>query len=201
MKGYAEFAMRGPMQAAAAAALPTASLFLSWLGAAVVALSVLRHGIGRSTIVIVAALLPAAFWMQAGDIGPLTTIVCVVGLALVLRLGKSWSTVLLMLPIIVGAWCAAMIFALPEYVELVRLVFEELLQRFQERLASSMSEAELQKLPALTAPDGVQVVGMIAIMQSITVAFSLLVARWWQAMLYNPGGFREEFHALRLQRF
>src|SRR5690606_5940192 len=24
------------------------------------------------------------------------------------------------------------------------------------------------------------------------------LARWWQAMLYNPGGFREEFHRLRL---
>jgi len=26
------------------------------------------------------------------------------------------------------------------------------------------------------------------------------LARWWQAMLYNPGGFRQEFHALRLGR-
>ena len=28
--------------------------------------------------------------------------------------------------------------------------------------------------------------------------FSLLLARWWQAILYNPGGFRSEFHELRL---
>ncbi|MEJ2645533.1 MAG: DUF2232 domain-containing protein [Gammaproteobacteria bacterium] len=26
----------------------------------------------------------------------------------------------------------------------------------------------------------------------------LLLARWWQALLYNPGGFRREFHALRM---
>jgi hypothetical protein len=26
----------------------------------------------------------------------------------------------------------------------------------------------------------------------------LVLARWWQALLYNPGGFQEEFHMLRL---
>jgi hypothetical protein len=25
-----------------------------------------------------------------------------------------------------------------------------------------------------------------------------MMARWWQALLYNPGGFRQEFHGLRL---
>lgn len=29
---------------------------------------------------------------------------------------------------------------------------------------------------------------------------SLCLARWWQSMLYNPGGFRREFHALQLGR-
>jgi hypothetical protein len=28
----------------------------------------------------------------------------------------------------------------------------------------------------------------------------LFLARYWQAALYNPGGFREEFHGLRLRR-
>jgi len=29
---------------------------------------------------------------------------------------------------------------------------------------------------------------------------SLLVARWWQALLYNPGGFKEEFYGVRIGR-
>ena len=33
-----------------------------------------------------------------------------------------------------------------------------------------------------------------------TLLLSLLLARWWQSLLYNPGGFRREFHALRLGR-
>ncbi|MDQ3797353.1 MAG: DUF2232 domain-containing protein [Pseudomonadota bacterium] len=32
----------------------------------------------------------------------------------------------------------------------------------------------------------------------LSLALSLLIARWWQALLYNPGGFREEFLALQL---
>ena len=27
-----------------------------------------------------------------------------------------------------------------------------------------------------------------------------LVGRWWQALLYNPGGFQQEFYQLRLSR-
>lgn len=33
------------------------------------------------------------------------------------------------------------------------------------------------------------------------VIVSLFLGRWWQAILYNPGGFRAEFHALRLERW
>jgi hypothetical protein len=34
-------------------------------------------------------------------------------------------------------------------------------------------------------------------LQSVAAIF---LARWWQAMLYNPGGFRQEFHALRMHK-
>lgn len=34
----------------------------------------------------------------------------------------------------------------------------------------------------------------------ISLVTTLLVARWWQAVLFNPGGFRREFHHLRLPR-
>ena len=34
----------------------------------------------------------------------------------------------------------------------------------------------------------------------VSLIITLLLARWWQSMLFNPGGFREEFHALRMLR-
>ncbi|MDA7687599.1 hypothetical protein N8793_05990, partial [Pseudomonadales bacterium] len=69
MKSLADFIMRSPLQGALVSALATASLFLAWIGAAAVALMVLRHGVNRAAIVFLAALVPAAFWMFAGDIG------------------------------------------------------------------------------------------------------------------------------------
>lgn len=42
--------------------------------------------------------------------------------------------------------------------------------------------------------------GVLAAMLSVVLIVSLLLARWWQAILYNPGGFRQEFYALRLGR-
>lgn len=57
------------------------------------------------------------------------------------------------------------------------------------------SDAELDQL--MTTLASVLTGGMAALV-SVVLIMSLLLARWWQAMLYNPGGFRQEFHALRL---
>ena len=50
----------------------------------------------------------------------------------------------------------------------------------------------------LAAPEVGQIAGMLAAGNAVTVVLSLLLARYWQALLYIPGGFRTEFHALRL---
>ena len=34
----------------------------------------------------------------------------------------------------------------------------------------------------------------------ISLITTLLLARWWQSLLFNPGGFRKEFYSLRLPR-
>lgn len=57
------------------------------------------------------------------------------------------------------------------------------------------SRSDFDKLIAMLAR--ILTGGMVA-MICILLITSLLLARWWQAMLYNPGGFRREFYALRL---
>lgn len=42
--------------------------------------------------------------------------------------------------------------------------------------------------------------GLMAAGLVFSLMISLIIARWWQAALYNPGGFQREFHALRLGR-
>ena len=41
-------------------------------------------------------------------------------------------------------------------------------------------------------------IGALAAVQTMVMVLSLLLARWWQAAFYNPGGYSEEFHAVRL---
>lgn len=40
--------------------------------------------------------------------------------------------------------------------------------------------------------------GMLAAVMAVGMVVTVLIARWWQSLLYRPGGFGEEFRALRL---
>jgi hypothetical protein len=40
--------------------------------------------------------------------------------------------------------------------------------------------------------------GAVGAGMALSISLSLLIARWWQALLYNPGGFRTEFLGLKL---
>jgi hypothetical protein len=42
--------------------------------------------------------------------------------------------------------------------------------------------------------------GVLAAGFFLQLTLSLFLGRWWQALLYNPGGFREEFRGLRASR-
>jgi hypothetical protein len=43
--------------------------------------------------------------------------------------------------------------------------------------------------------------GLVAMVYGMSAFAALLLARWWQALLYYPGGFKSEFLALRTPRF
>lgn len=40
--------------------------------------------------------------------------------------------------------------------------------------------------------------GLVASVMASSLIMTMLLGRWWQSLLYNPGGFRQEFHALQL---
>lgn len=47
---------------------------------------------------------------------------------------------------------------------------------------------------------GHYVTGLMASGAVITLVMTVLLGRWWQSLLFNPGGFREEYLGLRLSR-
>ena len=74
---------------------------------------------------------------------------------------------------------------------------EQIVTYFGEFLASleqQLSQGDQQIV--LVRPDATQIAGMMGVGAGMTAVLCLLLARYWQALLYNPGGFGGECKAL-----
>jgi len=76
--------------------------------------------------------------------------------------------------------------------------FDVLQQGAQEYGKSLQGEMDAQKLQAFEPLILPMLLGGIGAMLQLSAIGGLLLGRYWQAKLYNPGGFKEEFHTLRL---
>jgi len=192
MKGLAQFVMRGRLQAFAIAVGGAGSLLFCWISAAVIALITLRKGAAEGVWLFVWALLPAGTLLYVfGDSGPLTLLVGTLVLALVLRETVSPALTLLVsvaVGLLVGM--GMLMFAGP-YLEQLVTVFDQFLQSLEE------GTPEGREPLVLGRPTVTQVAGMLGSGTAVLSVLSLLLGRYWQASLYNPGGFGEEFRALR----
>ncbi|WP_275288742.1 hypothetical protein [Halomonas elongata] len=193
MLPVARWLMQGLPQATIGAAISTLVPWLFWLGAAIAALVTLRRGLSPALPVIVAAALPAGWWWSQGDVIPLASVLLVTLMAVVLRSRMRWSEAL-----VVGALGGALmiqsgIFLPPGGVE---PLLEQLRQGAPE-IATMLDDLASQGMDTRQLANLLigGVTGLVVLLVSVGC---LALARGWQAGLYNPGGFREEFHALRL---
>ncbi|MEQ6916959.1 hypothetical protein [Halomonas aquatica] len=193
MMPVARWMMRGTPHAALGAAAATAIPWLFWLGAAVVALVTLRHGLAASLPVIIAAAVPAGWWWTQGDVIPLTSVLLVVLMAVVLRSRLRWSEAL-----IAGTLAGAAMIQLGTFLPPggAGLVLEQLRQASPD-IAAMLGELSRQGMDTERLA-GLMISGVTALIVLLVAVVCLAMARGWQAELYNPGGFREEFHGLRL---
>lgn len=192
MRALAEFIMRGRLQALMVSVISIGTLFFAWLGVAVVALVTLRKGPAEGGYILAWALLPAlALAMIGQDVGPLAALLGATAAAVVLRQTVSLPLALMVAAISGLLTAAAMSTVGSEQLEAIRA----LLQEFTQQLRSQAANGEQVEV---MNPSPTDIAGMIGMSNTATVVACLLLARWWQGMLYNPGGFREEFHSLRL---
>jgi hypothetical protein len=192
MRIVAEYVMRGRNQALWVSVLGASTLMFSWLSAAVLALVTLRRGPGEGAYILAWAALPAGFLLAMfGDVVPLGMIVGTTAMAAILRWTASWQLTL----------CASSVFGV--VIALAMMGFgvnslQEIASVFAEIIASWQSQLDAQgREVALKAPGLVTIAGMLGLVNAVSCILCLLLARWWQALLYNPGGFRAEFHGLR----
>ncbi len=194
MKGLASFVMRGRLQALLVTMAGASSMMFCWISASVVALVTLRRGAGQGAWLLMWALLPAGLLLfYFGDSGPAAMLVGAMALALVLRTTVNLSVTVLASVAIGGLTGLALVVFGSQFLDQLVVFFAELLGNLERQLSQSGGEAVV-----LIRPTALQVAGMLGVVNAVSSVMCLLLARYWQAALYNPGGFGEEFRALSL---
>ncbi|WHI50954.1 hypothetical protein P3339_21520 [Microbulbifer sp. MLAF003] len=162
---------------------------------AILALVSLRRGGSDGLMVLAWALLPVVVAGMSGHVPPLVTGVSASSFAAVfcgatvLRSSRSWVAALLALTAI-----SAVGILLTSYFS------GGLLQGFLQVLETAAEQPNTVPLDELKKvfPGDLQFAGYWSWVLVISATLALVLGRYWQALLYNPGGFRQEFHQLRL---
>ncbi len=190
MRGLAAFAMGGRARAMLIAIASSSSLLFAWIGAALVALVTLRKGLAEGMQLLLWASLPAI--ILARVTGDSTVVALILGtgiLAVVLRLTMSLALAAL------GSAAVALLtgVAMATFGD---VMIDELVRVFGEFAAALEAQGEGAALQ-LRPPTELLLAGMLGTANGVLSFLCLALGRYWQAALYNPGGFGEEFRALR----
>ncbi|GIZ12887.1 hypothetical protein [Pseudomonas sp. NCCP-436] len=195
MRALAEYIMRGRMQATLVVVGSAAMPLLFWLSAAAGSLVLLRRGANDALGIMAWALLPALVWWYFGEPRTLLVLGGALGLALFLRAGWAWNRVLLC-SVVFGLMYGLILGAVfREPIEAMAGELQKLLPGMLDGVHQQLSVDERMRLESLIAP---VLTGLLAALLQILSLLSLILGRYWQAALYNPGGFGREFRALRL---
>lgn len=184
MRALAEIAMRGRTYAIGLSMAGAVLPLLTWVSASIISLVVLRKGAIDGAIVLLWTMLPLCVTVYfIGDPSSTTVAVGAAILAYVLRITVSWELTLvttLLLSVI-----ASLVF---QYTASdVLLVFVNLYMEIQKQLSVEMNYESAKE----------QFLGVFAMGQAYTMFAIVILARWWQSQLYNPGEFKTEFHQIR----
>ena len=191
MRRLAEYVMKAPRNAAGLAVLLGFLPVFSWLSASIVALVSLRKGAGAGAVVALWAMLPALYLGYLGDSIALPLLLLVFVSAVVLR-----ATVSLVHAVLIQQFCAAVITLL--FVQMELPAYQQLLVLFQQ-IFEKMELAKQFNMPALDAQQlALVTANFYSFSLASTAVLALLVARYWQSILYIPGGFKQEIYQFRL---
>jgi hypothetical protein len=195
MRALADFIMRGRMQATLVVVGCAALPLLFWLSAAAACLVYLRRGMSDAIGVLVWALLPALVWWYFGEPRTLMVLLGALGLAALLRAGWAWNRMLLASVALGLVYGVLLGVVFREPIEALAQALNERLPQMLGGLYQQMSVEERANLGSLIAP---VLNGLIAALLQVVSVAALILGRYWQAALYNPGGFGSEFRAIRI---
>lgn len=189
MKALAEFILRGRLQALIIALIGS---FFPLISSAAIALVSICKGAKEGTLLFLWVSLALVLIQQAGSENPLLTAVSIASLGIMViaatvhKVLASWQ------------WTLLAIVAVSVAVSLAFGIFmgssvTNLLATAQEMLSNVKSQEQDAQL-SIGLTDSM-LLGLVATILAIGSMMSLMLARWWQAGIYNPGGFQKEFHS------
>jgi hypothetical protein len=200
MRALAEFVMRGRAQAIGVVAIGVLLPLFPWVGIAAAALVALRKGGTDAVIVLGWGLLAAftAFWLW-GDITPVAALVAMAASAVTLRWSSSWVLAL----VVLSAVCLVAASLLNLFGDTYVNHWVALWAEFQRVLVKLQPDLSPEAVAEFIRTSGggfnaAQVSGGVGARAVVFGFTSLVLGRYWQGLLYNPGGFGLEFRQLRL---
>lgn len=189
MRGLAEYAMHGRRQAIIVVVLTGLFPMIYCLSAAVVGLVNLRKSTTEGLIILLWSLLPAVLLWLAGDNTPVVLMLSTAILAQALKHFNSWSKVIMLGTVLGILTQLSLVWQVGFVEQWVSIVEEAIVMQQSQGIVVEYTADELVRL----------LLSFYGAYNFITVISCLVLARWWQAVLYNPGGFKAEFHQLKLE--
>lgn len=206
LRGIADFAMQGRWQAAVATALLSAAAMmlppLNYLASGVIALATLRMGPREGARVVTATLIVFVLvaWLLLGQMWIaglvlLSSWLPVFVATLALGYSRSLATALLAASGLGLVVVLLMHLLVPDLTGWWRGMIEPFMASLSEQPGWQLGVDETARLTDNLAA---MMTGLIAAGVSFNAVVGLLIGRAWQAQLFNPGAFGEEFRQLRL---
>lgn len=199
MRSLAEYVMRGRQQAILMALLFSILPLFSWVADVIVIFITLRKGAKEGLIVLLWSILPllvlAWHYPEILLYRVLAGTILVYLLALILRKTNAWLIVLYVMSLIGFVGVIAAHIAEPAITDIWHKQLLANFSQLQTQLDLSLGTETLELIAQNFAKvaTGIQI-GFILIGNLIALIF----ARWWQALLYNPGGLTMELRNIRI---
>lgn len=207
MRALAAFLMRGRLQAifvtATCAVLSLLLPPLSYLSGAAVGLVTLRRGSREGLVVMLGAGLALGLLAFAtlGNASPGLAYVIVVGLPVWILGVILRATASLALTLVAATFMGGLIVVgVHLFTTDTATWWREILDVVVKPALEQAQAFDTQQINLLLAELSRVLTGLLAAAVVLSLTISLLIARWWQGILYNPGGFRQEFHGLHISR-
>lgn len=190
----AKWVMSGPIPALALAAILAIVPGFGWASGAVVALVALRKNATDAMAPLIGGLAVAMLvnW-TAGDFSQTGLVIAAMAGALVLANSRSLAWALLASSAVSALFMVLVLNLAPGKIDQMVQIYQPMFDAWLDELKKNDTEGVFNAINVRSV-----VIEATAMVVVISSSAALLVARWLQAKLYNPGGFKQEFHNLRL---